>query len=201
MLRRLVPIVLLFYPAGVDAVRAQAADFGFRFEVGDCLTERLDTFSGVFTKELGGDAARTATAHLSLTESQMTAIYRAIEDIRFVDFPATFQGVPAGTQEVTTTVPYATYRFGSSQRRRRSRCRVEGFQQTDDRRSRPPARAFLNDARLHSRTSRVQTSPCSDRRLHVAHFSSPTVGARTICRPDDCVTVAWVNRVGIAATC
>jgi hypothetical protein len=107
----LVSIALLFCPVGGDAVRAQAADFGFRFEVGDCLTERLDTFSGVFTKDLGGDPNRTATAHIVLTDPQMRAIYRAIEDIRFFDFPPTFRGVPSGVHEVTTTVPSNTYRL------------------------------------------------------------------------------------------
>ena len=47
--------VLLLYVLEGNTNAAQAGDFGFRFEVGDCLTERLDTFNGVFTKNLGGD--------------------------------------------------------------------------------------------------------------------------------------------------
>jgi hypothetical protein len=39
-------------------VAAQARDFNIRFEVGDCMTERLDTFSGDFTKNRGGSAPR-----------------------------------------------------------------------------------------------------------------------------------------------
>src|SRR5262245_52450383 len=106
-----VVIVLLLYAAKGYVSAAQAADFGFRFEVGDCLTERLDTFNGAFTKNLGGFPARTATAQISLTDAQMTAIYRAIENIRFFDYPSTFVGVPAGVQEITTTIPHPTYRL------------------------------------------------------------------------------------------
>jgi hypothetical protein len=192
LLRRLVPIVLLFSPAGGDAVRAQAADFGFRFEVGVCLTERLDTFSGMFIEELGGDRARTATARLSLTEPQMTAVYRAIEDIRFLDFPTTFQGVPAGTQEVTTIAPYRTYRLEV-----RNGGVVHAVVWNDD--TKPTTAEADRLRELFSmmlgfipRTSRVQTSPCSDGRLHVAHFSSATVGA-----PNDLQTGRLRNgRVG-----
>jgi hypothetical protein len=104
-------VVLLLHAPEGNAFAAQAADFGFRFEVGDCLTERFDTFSGVFTKNLGGELARTATAQISLTDAQMTAIHRAIENIRFFDYPSTFVGVPPGVQEITTTIPHFTYRL------------------------------------------------------------------------------------------
>ena len=87
-------VVLLLYAPKGNNVLAQAGDFGFRFEVGDCLTERLDTFDGLFTKNLGGVPARIVAAHIALTAAQMTAIYRAIEDIRFFDYPSTFDGVP-----------------------------------------------------------------------------------------------------------
>jgi hypothetical protein len=101
-------VVLLYAPSG-NNVTAQAADFGFRLEVGDCLTERLDTFIGVFTKNLGGSQA--VTAHISLTDAQMAEIYRTVESIRFSDLPPTFNGVPAGRQEVWLTEPYTTYRL------------------------------------------------------------------------------------------
>ena len=106
-----VVIVLLLYAPNGNNVAAQAGDFGFRFEVGDCLTERLDTFDGVFTKNLGGEPARTVTAQISLTDAQMTAIYRAIENIRFFDYPSTCVGVPIGVQDVKTTIPSNTYRL------------------------------------------------------------------------------------------
>src|SRR5438132_11407312 len=104
-------IVLLLYAPKADTAAAQAADFGFRFEVGDCFTERLDTFSGVFTKNLGGDPTETVKAQIYLTDAQMSAIYRTLENLRFFDYPSTFVGVPAGVREVTTTVPYNAYRL------------------------------------------------------------------------------------------
>ena len=104
-------VLLLFYPYDGRSAAAQAGDFGFRFEVGDCLTERLDTFNGLFTKDLGGEHARTVTAPISLTDAQMLAIYRTIENIRFFDFPATFNGVPLGLQIVTSLSPHFTYRL------------------------------------------------------------------------------------------
>ena len=104
-------VVLLFYAPKANTAAAQAGDFGFRFEVGTCLTERLDTFDGVFVKNLGGEPARSVTAHISLTDAQMTAIYRTIENIRLFDYPSTFNGVPAGLQVVAELHPAPTYRF------------------------------------------------------------------------------------------
>ena len=64
------PLALVFlallYAANSGTVAAQAGDFGFRFEVTDCQSERLDTFDGVFTKNLGGRPARMVTAKISL---------------------------------------------------------------------------------------------------------------------------------------
>src|SRR5579864_2068895 len=94
--------VLLLLALEGHSSAVQAGDFGFRFEVGDCFTERLDTFNSVFTKNLGGEPARTVSAQISLTDAQMHAIYRTIENIRFFDYPSTFVGVPIGAQEVTT---------------------------------------------------------------------------------------------------
>jgi hypothetical protein len=85
---------------------AQATDFGFRLEVGDCLTERFDTFSGVFTKDLGKE---TVTAAFALTDAQMGTIYHTIERIRFFDYPSLFSGVPAGVKEIMSISPHTTY--------------------------------------------------------------------------------------------
>jgi hypothetical protein len=105
-------VLLLRAPKG-NTSPAQAGDFGFRFEVGDCLTEQFDTFAGVFTKDLGGAPARTriVTARLSLTDAQMSAIYRTIENVRFFDYPSTFVGVRTDAKIITTTSPSKTYRL------------------------------------------------------------------------------------------
>jgi hypothetical protein len=106
-----VVIVFLLYAPKGNTFAAQADDFGIRFEVGDCLTERLDTFTGVFTKNLGGEPGRTVTAHISLTGAQMSAIFQTIENIRFFDYPYEFDGVPPGLQEIMKVTPAPTYRL------------------------------------------------------------------------------------------
>jgi hypothetical protein len=109
-----VVIVILLYKPTSNINAAQAGHFGFRFEFAPCgplVTERLDTFNGVFTANLGGQPAQTATAPMSLSDAQMSAIYRAIDKIAFFDYPSTFTGVPAGAQEATTKSPAPTYRL------------------------------------------------------------------------------------------
>jgi hypothetical protein len=97
---------------GATALGAtQVPGFGFRFQVGDCLTETFDSFTGVFTKDLGGEPARLVTAQLSLSESQMKTIHQMIEEIRFVDYPSQYHGVPTGLKVVTTFHPASTYRL------------------------------------------------------------------------------------------
>jgi hypothetical protein len=93
------------------AQATQASGFGFRFQVGDCLTETFDSFTGVFTKDLGGEPARLVTAQLSLSESQMNTIHQTIEEIRFVDYPSQYSGVPSGLKVITTFHPASTYRL------------------------------------------------------------------------------------------
>jgi hypothetical protein len=111
--RTLVPlmVILLLCAAHGNDVEAQAGDFGFRLEVGDCATERLDTSTGIFTKDLGGFPARKATANITLTDAQMSAIYRVIEEIRFFDYPSVFVGVRLDAHVLTTFSPSTIYRF------------------------------------------------------------------------------------------
>ena len=89
----------------------QAADFGFRFQVGDCLTETFDTFTGAFTKDVGGYPARIVTAHISLTDAQMGTIYQTIEKIGFFDYPSRFVGVAEGLRMLTESGPARTYQL------------------------------------------------------------------------------------------
>ncbi len=101
---------LLLYSPQSSAAATQAADFGFRFEFGSCLVERLDTFTGTFTQGVPGPSPRIATTHIVLTDTQMSAIYRAVENVRFFDYPTHFIGVRPDV-EVITTIPSTTYRF------------------------------------------------------------------------------------------
>src|SRR5215813_3743387 len=116
--RRTLAVVFLFCAATASRAAGQDADFGFRFEFGPCLvpslefpnggTGRLDTFNGVFTENLGGEPRRIVTTPISVTDVQMSTIYRTVESIRFFDYPSKFFGAPKGVQ-VTTTIPAPTY--------------------------------------------------------------------------------------------
>jgi hypothetical protein len=106
-----VVVLLLAYPPKGNMTAAQAGDFGFRFEFGDCSTDRLDTFSGIFTKNLGGWPARTVTAPILLTDAQMSEVYRTIENIGFFDYASAFVGVRKDAKDIMMTIPYNTYRF------------------------------------------------------------------------------------------
>jgi hypothetical protein len=106
-----VVILVLAYAPNGNTTAAQAGDFGFRFAVEHCWTERLDTFSGIFTKNLGGWPARTVTAPIMLTDAQMSEVYRTIEDIGFFDYPSAFVGVRKDAKEIMMTIPYDIYRF------------------------------------------------------------------------------------------
>jgi hypothetical protein len=88
----------------------QAQDFGFRYERGSCVKERLDTLKGVFTKNLGG--SKTVTARISLSESEMRIIYEKIQEIGFLNFPSKYEGSAGlGAPGVTMTIPSETYRL------------------------------------------------------------------------------------------
>ena len=95
------------------AALPQSTDFGFRLAVRDCPTETFDSFSGLFTKELGGPGfpRPSATTLLALSAQQMQTVSANVAAIEFFDYPARFVGIPIGQHEVTTTVPYLSYRL------------------------------------------------------------------------------------------
>jgi hypothetical protein len=103
--------VLLFFVVNNSggARAAQPGDFGFRFEIGSCLPERFDTFTGLFTKSLGG--GQIGTANITLTDAQMTDIHETIQKIRFFDYPSNFSGVPTGLGTLFASHPNITYRL------------------------------------------------------------------------------------------
>jgi len=106
-----IPILLVvgsMFTHRADA--SQAGDFNFRFEGGVCFTEKLDTLTGDFTR-IWGMPPSGDTVKLSLTDAQMSTIYRAIENIRFFDYPAVFLGVSPDAKVIAETGPSFTYRF------------------------------------------------------------------------------------------
>lgn len=56
--------VLLFYAPKANIAAAQVGAFSFRFEIGNCLTERFDTSTGIFTKTLASNLFRPSRPDL-----------------------------------------------------------------------------------------------------------------------------------------
>jgi hypothetical protein len=107
-----VGLFLAYWPSSRAESQAEpAVDFGFRLEVGDCLTEKFDSFSGEFSKDLGGEPARSAATRFSLTDVQMRTIYQTMEKIRFFDYLSPFNGVPSGLSVVGEFGPASSYRL------------------------------------------------------------------------------------------
>ena len=92
----LVSLVLVFtlcVPAGGQAPGDPSRNFGFRFEYGLCTSEVLDTFKGIFTREM--KPAPDLSVPLTLEAESLTEIHRAIADARFFEYPSEFRpGVP-----------------------------------------------------------------------------------------------------------
>jgi hypothetical protein len=65
-------------------------------------------YTGLFTNST---VLQTLTARIALTDVQMSAINRTIEDIRFFDYPSAFRGVPEGLQSGTEFHPSRKYRM------------------------------------------------------------------------------------------
>jgi hypothetical protein len=87
------------------------ADFAFKFDFKPCVTNTLDTFRHVYTREMGlGDPL--VSIPLTLSTEQMAAVYDAIGSIGFFNYPTKFLGVkPTATDEITVRGPSTTYRL------------------------------------------------------------------------------------------
>ena len=103
--------ILVVLGVNAPSVEGQADDFAVRFEFGVCRTDILDTFTGVFTKDLGGDPRQFVTIPLTLPEDQVRTIYKAIEEIGFFNLVSPFRGVPSGLDRVTVFGPSSSYRL------------------------------------------------------------------------------------------
>jgi hypothetical protein len=61
------------------------AGFAIRFEFGVCTTDVLDTFKGVFLRDLG--PTPSVSIDVSLPSEMVTGFYQAVVDARFFDYP------------------------------------------------------------------------------------------------------------------
>lgn len=67
-----------------------STEFGFRFRYTLCTASSFDTFTGAYTRELGGDPPQWATAILSLSDAEMRVIADALQAIDFFSYPSVF---------------------------------------------------------------------------------------------------------------
>ncbi|OGO30551.1 MAG: hypothetical protein A2Z29_11270 [Chloroflexi bacterium RBG_16_56_11] len=85
------------------------ADFNLIFKYGITARNTLDTFQGMYTKDMILDPA--ITVELSLTQEEMDKIYQKMREIDFFSYPVKF-AVGAGPGEpVSEVTPYSTYFF------------------------------------------------------------------------------------------
>jgi hypothetical protein len=71
------------------------ADFAFRLEHGSCTTDMLDTFEGLYVRDLDGDRAHVS-ARVSLAPESLAVVYRAVQAARFFEYPAEFRSSGSG---------------------------------------------------------------------------------------------------------
>src|SRR3954468_14468727 len=82
--------ILAFSLGSASTANAQAEDFAFRFRVDDCVPTNFDSFTGQYTKTIGGPQSLSATTPLVLPDAQMRAIFEAVERIHFFEYPSNF---------------------------------------------------------------------------------------------------------------
>jgi hypothetical protein len=88
LVRLLLGAVVPATAATID--QAPPADFAIRFEYGACSTDILDTFRGVFVRDMGaGNAA--ASVPVVLSTASVNAVYHDVLAAAFFGYPAEFR--------------------------------------------------------------------------------------------------------------
>jgi hypothetical protein len=81
------------------------ADFGFRLEFGACTKDVVDSFEGLYVRDLDG-GGKTISARVSLAADSREAVYRAVEAARFFEYPTEYRVEGTGRFR-----PAASYRL------------------------------------------------------------------------------------------
>ena len=77
-----------------------ARDFAFRLEYGLCTTDVLDTFEGVFVRDLGMRVSAVSIP-LTLPQRSIDVVFQAVIAAHFFDYPADFRIKPTSNCTVT----------------------------------------------------------------------------------------------------
>jgi hypothetical protein len=116
-----IPPVFISAPSSVPVttgavVPATPADFNFIFKFGVGAKNELDTFKGIFIKDMILDPP--ITTNLKVTQQEMDTIYQKMVEMDFVNYPDVFKViVPPGSITGMVT-PNDTYYFRVSYRSR-----------------------------------------------------------------------------------
>lgn len=84
-----------------------ASDFDFRIRYGSCVFDSLDSKQGTFVREVEPDYPITLRLTLPTTTKQ--AIFEAIRDARFFEYPTTFRDQIS--DGVVRTMPFVSYQL------------------------------------------------------------------------------------------
>jgi len=87
---------------GLGQERKPPGDFSFRLEYGLCTTDVLDTFQGVFVRDLGRTVPAVSIP-LALSQESFDQAYRAVAAADFFNYPADIRTTPKSTCTGTPT--------------------------------------------------------------------------------------------------
>jgi len=80
----------VLHRADTNAAQALPPDFGVRFEYGLCTRDVLDTFKGVFIRDMGSQEPAVSIP-LKLSDESIRAFHAAILAAKFADYPEVFR--------------------------------------------------------------------------------------------------------------
>lgn len=96
-------------PIPSPSVTPMVSNFNLIFRYGVGAKNELDTFKGIYTKDLITDAP--ISTQLILSPEELNKIYQKMKDINFFDYPEKFTiSIPPGSI-IEMTTPYPSYYF------------------------------------------------------------------------------------------
>jgi hypothetical protein len=99
-LRMLVAQAALLSVGSVSAQHAAPpGDFAIKLEFGLCSTDVIDTFDGIYVRDLGH--GQKVPAQVSASSEEMDQLYAAMSAAKFFEFPADFKPHVDGITEPT----------------------------------------------------------------------------------------------------
>ncbi|MDZ4230961.1 MAG: hypothetical protein U1B77_03995, partial [Dehalococcoidales bacterium] len=95
--------------AGCGSPATEKSNFNMIFRYGVMARNELDTFQGIYTKDMIADPS--ITVPLSLTEEELDSIYRKMVEIGFFSYPDEFSVSVAPGESIGMVTPHMSYYF------------------------------------------------------------------------------------------